>query len=359
MKPSPPRFRSFARLSASPLTRRPPSLPPALLGFGSSARRPSSAASRAACSPGGMGPQPMGEEPKEEGPAEEAPEEEQQPQRPRAAGRLRRPVPARHPGRPARRLPAPAHRLLPQAAPRPDLHDRPPTAGGTGRHRRRQLSRTPPFPLPLECPVDEARCSSKNLGSGNLRLRLEPDHQRHRPGAGDGPGRRPRQHHHGLDARLAGQLPPAQRPHRPAPSARCPPPRIRPRSGVNGLVTSIRAKRAWGEVDSEFGSLRFGRMPWHFGRGIAFNNGNCPDCDGGTTVDRIMALTQLYGHQVALSWDFGAQGHHIGLIDLGTRDPERPAARSLPAGRRAPADVRRSPSSTTSAASRSGPPRAS
>ena len=70
-------------------------------------------------------------------------------------------------------------------------------------------------------------------------------------------------------------------------------------------------------MDSEFGSLRFGRMPWHFGRGIAFNNGNCPDCDGGTTVDRVMALTQLYGHQVALSWDFGAQGHHVGMIDLG------------------------------------------
>ena len=77
-------------------------------------------------------------------------------------------------------------------------------------------------------------------------------------------------------------------------------------------------------MDSEFGSLRFGRMPWHFGRGIAFNNGSCPDCDGGTTVDRVLALTQVYGHQIALSWDFGAQGHHIGLIDLGARDPSGP-----------------------------------
>ena len=81
-----------------------------------------------------------------------------------------------------------------------------------------------------------------------------------------------------------------------------------PEVGQNGFVSSIRAKRAWGEVDSEFGSLRFGRMPWQFGRGISYNNGACQDCDGGTTVDRVMALTTVYGHQLALAWDLGAQG---------------------------------------------------
>jgi uncharacterized protein (TIGR04551 family) len=65
-------------------------------------------------------------------------------------------------------------------------------------------------------------------------------------------------------------------------------------------------------------------MPWHFGRGIAYNSGYCADCDGGTTVDRFMALTQLYGHQVAAAWDFGAQGHTLGMIDLGLRDPNGP-----------------------------------
>ena len=39
-----------------------------------------------------------------------------------------------------------------------------------------------------------------------------------------------------------------------------------------------------------------------------YNDGSCPDCDVGTTVDRVMALTQLYGHQLALAWDLGAQG---------------------------------------------------
>jgi uncharacterized protein (TIGR04551 family) len=94
---------------------------------------------------------------------------------------------------------------------------------------------------------------------------------------------------------------------------------IPPETGINSTFTSVRAKRAWGEVDSEFGSLRFGRMPWHFGRGIAFNNGSCPDCEGGTTVDRIIGITQLYGHQFALSWDFGSQGHYGGYTPPSTQ----------------------------------------
>src|SRR5262249_18206103 len=72
-----------------------------------------------------------------------------------------------------------------------------------------------------------------------------------------------------------------------------------PTVGINGFFNSIVAKRAGGEVDGEFGSLRFGRMPWNWGRGIRFNDGSCPDCDLGTNVDRVMAMTQLYGHQIA------------------------------------------------------------
>ena len=132
-----------------------------------------------------------------------------------------------------------------------------------------------------------------------------------------------------------------------------------PELGRNSLVTSIRAKRAWGEVDSEFGSLRFGRMPWHFGRGIAFNNGNCPDCDGGTTVDRIMGITQLTATRWRCPGTSAPRDTTCGLIDLGQLRPERPAAGPVPAGRCPAADGCPSPSSTTSAGSRSGPSRAS
>ena len=88
----------------------------------------------------------------------------------------------------------------------------------------------------------------------------------------------------------------------------------------NSYVGSILAKRAWGEIDTELGSFRFGRMPWHFGRGMYFNRGDCADCEGGTTVDRMMVLTTVYGHQLALAMDFGAQGYHVGYTDLGQQN---------------------------------------
>jgi uncharacterized protein (TIGR04551 family) len=267
--------------------------------------------------PGGMGPQP-GEEPRDEGPAEEAPEEEEQPRdlEPLGAyaGQARRTAQVVEIDGYLRLRTDFLHKLhLDQTYVTQALGG----GGSTGT----LVSRTPPFPVPLECPVADGRCSSKNLGSGNLRLRLEPtinvtDQVRvvaqvdvlDNTIMGSTP-----------DSLVSGRLP-GLRTDRAAASSLYTtqdPPEV----GRNGLVTSIRAKRAWGEVDSEFGSLRFGRMPWHFGRGIAFNNGNCPDCEGGTNVDRLMGITQLYGHQVALSWDFGAQGHHIGMVDYGARDP--------------------------------------
>ena len=184
--------------------------------------------------------------------------------------------------------------------------------------------RKPPFPLPLECPASQNICDSKNLGNANVRLRLDPtinvtDQVRVMAEIDV------------LDNTIMGGTPDSVFDARQASyrTGLAPLPVLNttqepPESGRNGLLSSFRAKRAWGEIDSEFGSLRFGRMPWHFGRGIAFNNGACQDCDGGTTVDRLMALTQLYGHQLALSWDFGDQGQTLGMTDLGRRDPNGP-----------------------------------
>ena len=94
-----------------------------------------------------------------------------------------------------------------------------------------------------------------------------------------------------------------------------------PEIGQNGFTSSIRAKRAWAEIDTSYGSLQFGRMPWHWGRGIFYNDGNCADCDVGTTVDRIMGVTTIYGHQLALAWDFGATGVTTQQLSLGRLDP--------------------------------------
>lgn len=197
---------------------------------------------------------------------------------------------------------------------------------------------TPPFPRPLSCPnayqamdvpvvssgmtrdpsSPAAPCGDKSLAAANIRLRLEPtlnvsDRVRvlsqidvlDNTILGSTPDSLA-----GLDRVYADRIPQAPIPFLYTTQD---PPEI----GINGYTSSIRAKRAWAEIDTEFGSLRFGRMPWHFGRGISFNNGNCLDCNGGTTVDRLAVLTEIYAHQLTLALDFGAQGLTSGQLDLG------------------------------------------
>jgi uncharacterized protein (TIGR04551 family) len=211
----------------------------------------------------------------------------------------------------------------------------------------------PPFPVPLECPSPIStsnaiminpnvagspgqNCAHKSIGGANIRFRLEPtlnitDQVRIHA------------QFDVLDNTILGSTPDSlagiQGFNRP-PSMTMGTTTISPTSlngvaasgflsttvdapevGQNGFVSSIVAKRAWAEVDSEFGSIRFGRMPWHWGRGLFYNDGGCADCDVGTTVDRVMALTTIYGHQIAAAWDLGAQGYTTQQLSLGRDDP--------------------------------------
>jgi uncharacterized protein (TIGR04551 family) len=297
-------------------------------------------------SPGGMSPPPQaGQEPKEEGPAEEAPDE------------------GAHPTdlEPLQGYPDQSKRKLQifevdgYLRLRADyMHDFFLGQGYTAvQHPGSVPWGLPPFPVPLECARPSlsafsspdatmpgnsgTECSHKNVGGANLRLRLEPtlnitDMVRV---------------HAQIDVfdntilgstpdSLAGiqgyNTPPAQMTNSAVVSPTAVPGAAPsnfqyttedpPEIGQNGFVSSIRAKRAWAEIDSEFGSVRFGRMPWNWGRGIAYNDGSCPDCDVGTTVDRVMALTQLYGHQIAVAWDLGPQGYTTQQTSLGQQSPD-------------------------------------
>jgi uncharacterized protein (TIGR04551 family) len=205
----------------------------------------------------------------------------------------------------------------------------------------------PPFPLPLDCPtaaqvttansgmLKASNCSTKNIGGANLRLRLEPtlnvtDQVRVHTqidildntimgSTPDSLAGLPGYNVQPISAMTTGISPTAL--PGVAPSGFLYTTQDAPEIGQNGLVSSIRAKRAWAEIDSEFGSLRFGRMPWHWGRGIFYNDGNCADCDVGTTVDRVMGLTTVYGHQLAFAWDLGASGVTTQQLSLGRADP--------------------------------------
>jgi uncharacterized protein (TIGR04551 family) len=178
----------------------------------------------------------------------------------------------------------------------------------------------PPFPTPLECGTNTTGCcAQKNLGDTNMRLRLEPT-------INISDQVRVMAQIDVFDNLILGSTPdslisasqPDLRTNQ-AQTGILSNSQVTP--GQNTFTSAIRPKRVWGEVDSQLGSLRFGRMPWHFGRGMYFNKGDCADCDGGTTVDRIMALTQVYGHQLALSWDFGPSGYAWGMTDAGRADP--------------------------------------
>lgn len=75
--------------------------------------------------------------------------------------------------------------------------------------------------------------------------------------------------------------------------------------GAAGQNGSINVRRAWAEVLTPVGKLRFGRQPSNWGLGIFQNDGNAPQADFGDTEDRIMFVSQYqFGDGSAAS--FGA-----------------------------------------------------
>ena len=81
-----------------------------------------------------------------------------------------------------------------------------------------------------------------------------------------------------------------------------------PIAGRNSRAPAILVKRAWAEVGTPFGQLRFGRMPSQWGLGLLANNGSCWDCNHGDSADRIMFVTKLMGHIIGAGYDFASSG---------------------------------------------------
>lgn len=64
--------------------------------------------------------------------------------------------------------------------------------------------------------------------------------------------------------------------------------------GVSSSVdNSLQASRIWGEVNSDVGIIRFGRMPVHWGAGMIFNAGNKPTQFIGDSADRLQYSKQF------------------------------------------------------------------
>lgn len=146
-----------------------------------------------------------------------------------------------------------------------------------------------PYPQALSCEFgfDESVCSD-TVKSSNLRLRLEPTIQLSEtvsvhtqidlldnlvlgssPAAGAGGS--------GLGAFSGGQG--------------------TPEDASGGLAQSIAVRRAWAEVSTALGFIKFGRMPDHFGLGIVANSGRRADTDYATweTLWRPAGLANVGG----------------------------------------------------------------
>lgn len=160
-------------------------------------------------------------------------------------------------------------------------------------------SAKPAFPLSVECnrmggAPDFSPCQA-NLSTANMRLRLEPT-------VNVSETVRVRAQVDMLDNVVFGSTPEGyfigtDAPSRPPASqinafARS---QIPPQAGRNALEDSIQVKRAWAEVRTPFGELRFGRMPSHWGAGMLVNDGTCLDCNYGVSADRIMFATRPSG----------------------------------------------------------------
>lgn len=88
-------------------------------------------------------------------------------------------------------------------------------------------------------------------------------------------------------------------------------------------------RSAYAEVQLPIGLLAVGRMPSHFGVGIASNAGDDIDDDVFDRADRLAFVAPLLGHYLALAYDVGAAGARL------AEPTSAPAARRLGDGQHA------------------------
>jgi hypothetical protein len=85
---------------------------------------------------------------------------------------------------------------------------------------------------------------------------------------------------------------------------------VAPSTSAGGSTPAgIAVTRAWGEVYTDIGRFRFGRVPLHWGAGIWQNDGFAPDAEYGDTADRIQFTSRVGMLYLMGAWDVNYEGY--------------------------------------------------
>jgi uncharacterized protein (TIGR04551 family) len=108
---------------------------------------------------------------------------------------------------------------------------------------------------------------------------------------------------------------------------------VLPETKENGLLPgtqlevdpSIRIEGLWGTLDTPIGELRVGRMPFHWGLGMLYNDANTVDTNtSGDYLDRIMFIVPVMGFKIIPAFDYISEGamvrYNDHFIDASSRD---------------------------------------
>ncbi len=88
---------------------------------------------------------------------------------------------------------------------------------------------------------------------------------------------------------------------------------------------SVRVEGLWGVLDTPIGELRVGRMPFHWGLGILYNDANTVDTfTSGDYLDRVMFIIPVMGIKIIPAFDYISEGamvrYNDHFIDASSRD---------------------------------------
>ena len=84
------------------------------------------------------------------------------------------------------------------------------------------------------------------------------------------------------------------------------------------MASAIAMTRAWGEVYTDFGRFRFGRVPTHWGTGLLLNDGLAYDAEYGDTADRLQFTSRVGLLYLMAAWDVQYEGYLNAPDDMQT-----------------------------------------